>query len=356
MIDTVQLPQQVNLPGFIAFEPAWAEFGRRHSQWLAERLAESDVVYRVPQVVLDLLWTNLNLDAVNLAAEEAFDKLCLASKAVGVWSNRPIGYRWLLPATPTPFAKSQLESLTALGWTREQVKKVPGLLPLMDDVSKRLQSVAGRRICNPEFLAERDQLRNAWNSLADGERPMLPLSRTRQLPAIPGGLEVIDVKGESKALADFLIGFGEFCERWSLLGMATWDLPELGGLNWPELASTPQSSHARAVTFRSPVDFPVLDSDGLGAIARDQHVAAAKKVGVEDLKRWETYARLFEIDHWERVLRTRYAEGARPRDYVTFLEASIGKIIHRDVERVHKLRKQLRGLKSGRRNRLSSAR
>ena len=37
-----------------------------------------------------------------------------------------------------------------------------------------------------------------------------------------------------------------------------------------------------------------------------------------------------------------YAGGERPRNYVTFLEATIGKIVDLDVERVHKLRKWMR--------------
>ena len=56
--------------------------------------------------------------------------------------------------------------------------------------------------------------------------------------------------------------------------------------------------------------------------------------GITDIKRHqETYARLLEIDHWERVLRTRYAEAARPRNYVTFLAATIGQVIDLDHER-----------------------
>jgi hypothetical protein len=223
----------------------------------------------------------------------------------------------------------------------------------MDNVSERLESVAGRRICNPKFLAECDHLHKAWTLLPDGERPTLPLPRTPICQEIPNSLEA---KPASKGLADFLTAFDQFCDRWSLLGMSTWDLPNPGGLTWPQLTLGPQSTHSETVTLRSPVDFPVLESDGLGAIARDQHAASAQKTGIEDLKRWETYSRLLEIDHWERVLKTRYAVGARPRKYVTFLEVTIGRIVNLDVERVHKLRKWMRALNSGRRTNLPSSR
>jgi hypothetical protein len=345
-------PEFVNLPGFTGFEPLWAEFRRRHSRWLTERLSEKDVVYRLPHGVLDLLEANLQLDADDMAAELAFDQLCLRFRAVGVWNNRPILYRWLLPA-PASVPESQVEAMRLPGWTREQVRKVRGMLRLMDGVSRRLQSVAGRRICNPKFLDERDRAHKAWDSLADAERPHLPLSRTPRFQEID---DCLGAKCATKALAYFMSDFDYFCDQWGLTDMATWDLPEPGGLMWPDHSSRSRSRHTEAVIFRSPVDFPILDSDGLGTIARDQHSASAQEVGISDLKRWETYARLLEIDHWERVLATRYADRARPRNSVTFIEATIARLIHRDAERVHKLRKQLRGLKSGRRNKLSTSR
>jgi hypothetical protein len=135
--------------------------------------------------------------------------------------------------------------------------------------------------------------------------------------------------------------------------MVTWDLPDPDGPKWPEPTCCPQGSRAEALTFRTPVDFPLLNSDRLGEIARDQHAASAERSGITDIKRWETYARLLEIDHWERVLRTRYADAARPRNYVTFLAATIGQVIDLDAERVQEYRKQLRALKSGRRSLLS---
>ncbi len=187
-MNVAEQPEFVNLPGFTAFEPLWAEFSRQHSQWLRERLSENEVVYRLPEEVLDLLEENLQLDADDLAAEVVYDRLCLRFKAIGAWNNRPILYRWLLPAL-APFPKALIESMTSLGWTPEDVQNAPAMLPIVGDVSKRLQSVAGRRICNPLFLDESDRLRSAWRSLADAERPSLPLARTPGIQQIPDCLE-----------------------------------------------------------------------------------------------------------------------------------------------------------------------
>jgi len=348
-MNVAEQPEFVNLPGFTAFEPLWAEFSRLHSQWLRERLSENEVVYRLPEKALDLLEANLQLDADDLAAEVVYDRLCLRFKAIGAWNNRPILYRWLLPAL-APFPKALIESMTSLGWKPEQLPKVVVMVQIGGDVSERLQSVAGRRICNPLFLDEADRLRSAWRSLADAERPSLPLARTPGFQQIPDCLEGTRT---TEALADFLKAFDQFCDRWCLLGMVTWDLPDPDGPKWPEPTRCPQGSRAEALTFRTPVDFPLLNSDRLGEIARDQHAASAERSGITDIKRWETYARLLEIDHWERVLRTRYADAARPRNYVTFLAATIGQVIDLDAERVQEYRKQLRALKSGRRSLLS---
>ncbi len=328
------------------------EFSRRHPEWLRKRQSESDVVYRLPEAVLSLLGADLKLDRRDLTAEAAFDRLCLRVKAVAVWNNRPIPYRWLLP-TPAPIPQPQIEGMTSLGLTPEQVRRVPEVLQRMGDMSERSQSIAGRRISDPQFLAACDHLRHDWNSLADAERPELPLSRTQKCEA---EADWSRADGAPDAMGEFCGKFEDFCRRWGLLGMATWDLPDPGELMWPDLTQRPQLSRADEVTFRTPLDFPMLESDGLGEIARDQHAASANKAGIVDLRRWETYARFLEIDHWERVLRTRYTGGERPRNYVTFLEATIGKIVDLDVERVHKLRKWMRALKSGRRTNLASCR
>lgn len=347
-----QKSQSLELPGFFQFDPAWAEFNARCSLWVSSRLQENSVIYRLPAFVLPTLQLTLGLSVDDVSAERQFDELCLRFRAVAVCNDRPIPYRWLLPA-PAPFPKKCIEAMRNLGWTEEQIRKIPQMVQIADDISERVQSIAGRRVCTPEFLVDRDRLRVEWAALPDNHRPQLPLPRTPKLSQLVGWLRATEA---SQALGAFLRTFDDFCERWHLLGMATWDLPDPMGPMWPEMTAKPQSGADDALVLRSPHDFPILDSDRVGLIAREQHEQSAKDHGVTDLRRWQTYARLLEIDHWERVLGMRYGDYKWPRNRTNFLESTIGELIHRDAERVQKHRKELRALKLGRRKALSTHR
>jgi hypothetical protein len=336
------------LKGFYGFDSAWNEFKRRHGDWLTDRLNEDDVVYRLPARVLDTLQCDLALTDRNVLAEAAFDELCLRHRAVAVCDGFPISYRWLLPPI-SAFPKSQLTPMLKLGWTEAQTKKVPQLVRMMDDVSKRVKSIAGRRVCDPEFLADRDRLRLQWTSIRDIRPPQLPLWRTQQ---IPDRVRRLRMRLAAKTTVPFLQDFDDFCDKWRLFGMTTWDLPYPLGPNWPEIASNRERPDASLV-LTTPIDFPLLRSDRVGQLAIEQHEQSARERGVSDLRRWQTYAHFLEIDHWERVLRLRYREGQRPRNFVTLLEATIAQLVHLDDARIQHYRKELRSLKAGRRRSLA---
>lgn len=74
------------------------------------------------------------------------------------------------------------------------------------------------------------------------------------------------------------------------------------------------------------------------------------------MRRPETYARLLELDHWERAIRNRYAQHERPRGFVTQLQWILADLLGFDHERVQKLRKNLVALKRGRRRSLPISR
>jgi hypothetical protein len=335
--------------GLLHFDPTWAQFTERHPAWVKARLLENEVLYRLPARALDALRVTLGLTEDDVFAEEQFDQLCLGFRAVAVYDDRTIPYEWLIPAR-APLPKLLIQSMSKLGWTEDQIRKVPRMFQIGDEISKRVQSIAGRRICNPEFLADRDRLRIDWMAIPDSQRPQFPLSRT---PKILRPAEWLELERAPRSIATFLREFDGFCTKWDLRGMATWDLPDPLGPMWPEMASKPDSCPGDSLVLTTPHDFPILESDRIGLLAREQHEQSALSHGITDLKRWQTYARLFEIDHWERVLSTRYGDRRRPRNFINSLEATIGRLIHRDAERVQKYRKQLRALKLGRRKSLS---
>jgi hypothetical protein len=339
-------PQFREFGGFLRFDATWAEFATLHADWLESRLREGDVVYRLPAFLMRTLQPALGLDPEDVSAEARFDELCLRFRSVGVCNGRTIPFDWLVPK-PRAIADGAVQKMD---WAAVEIPNMQSLQCSAKDVPPRLAGIIGRRICDPAFLADRDRLRAAWQALPSRQRSPFPLYRTSSYTRAPDDTKL---EPAPALVAEFLRDFDNFCREWRLSGMATWDLPHPEGPMWPELRPIPDRVSEYSFVTTTPPEFPLLAGDGLGTSARNHQRDIAVKHGVADLMRWQTYARVLEIDHWERVLRTRYADATRPRSYVTFLEATIGQIIKLDAERVREYRKQLRALKSGRRNILS---
>ena len=131
--------------------------------------------------------------------------------------------------------------------------------------------------------------------------------------------------------------------------MATWDLPVPDGPRWPDpLAGAGSDRPGRAV-LDTPWHFPLREEDGLGPFVRREHDRLAREREVEDLMRSpETYGRLLEVDHWERVLRARDLDRRRPRGFVTAIENVLADLLGLQRETVQRLRKLLSARKAGR--------
>ena len=199
-----------------------------HSAWLSSRLCEGDAIYRFPASLVGALQAALGLDQQDTSAEAHFDELCLRFGSVGVWSGRPIKYRWLLPrhggVTADPDAPDGLEERP--DFRRSRIGKEGewyfGAIP----------SIIGRRLSNPDFLADRDRLKAEWLAMPQTQRPPFPLYQTRRTASMPSDTEARTVPPR---IASFLREFDRFCKRWRLLGMITWDLLDPEGPMWPEM-------------------------------------------------------------------------------------------------------------------------
>src|SRR5262249_44075775 len=101
------------------------------------------------------------------------------------------------------------------------------------------------------------------------------------------------------------------------------------------------------LSVETPWHFPVLAEDGLGRLLGDEHRRQAAERGVEDEQSWETYESLFQIHHWENVLRERYPGEQRVRAFSGGLDSALSKILDLSPDRVKSLRKRLRALQSG---------
>jgi hypothetical protein len=331
--------------GFLQFDPTWAQFKTRHSGWLRARLFENDVVYRFPASLMVTLQSALGLAEEDLSAETDFDELSLRFHAVAVSNGRPIEYRWLLPKSSPP-TDGQMGQM---GMTDDQICQVLSLQDKANGISIRLSSILGRRVCNPDFLVERDRLRAAWLALSDDQRPPIPLSRTPRSSCLPANIMSSPAPPQ---VTEFLREFDLFCKKWRLSGMVTWDLPDPEGPMWPEIRPITDRVSDYSLVTTTPPEFPLRIEDGLGAPAFHHQRDIVSQHRVADLKRWQTYGLLFEIDHWERVIANRYADHKRPRGFVLKLEQIVGEIVHKDQTHIQKLRKKLHAFRQKSRTKL----
>jgi hypothetical protein len=223
-----------------------------------------------------------------------------------------------------------------------QVRQAISLQRKADEISTRMCSIIGRRVTCPEFLADRDHLRRQWLALPSDQQPTFPLRRIGKILTKPSDVRTKQTKIR---VTTFLQQLGEFCAKWCILALVTWDLIEPAGPMWPELRPAAGCIPDYAFTLSTPPDFPLLTDDGLGRLASEHQDHIVRKQNVADLGRWQTYGLLFEIDHWERVVQIRYKNRKRERGFMRTLEQMVGDILHKDQTHVQKLRKKLHALR-----------
>lgn len=327
--------------------------------WLGARLAEADVVAALPRFhdgddgLLGVWRAALPpLQPAEIDAEEVLSRR-LGRGWLGVTRNGFVGAPFPLtsrddaPASPDT-SPDIARMMRDLGYDRRQIEVGAAGADTVDDIRHRTAGVAGWLIANPEFLRARDAVRAAWRALPDGSRPPLPISRLPRLEQAPDGA----ARPRESRVTSFWWAFATFCDEWELLGVLTWDLPNVGGPKWAGIDPTRPETLRGGTFLETPRYFPITSGDGLEGV-RELHRDAAAKGGFVDQGRWATYARLLAIDFWERVVRSRYADRPRPRGDVTRLLSLLSDLTGCDSERVKKLRRELKALRDGRRDSLS---
>lgn len=323
--------------------PRLDELRLLYGDWFADRLSESSVVYRLPGTILQRLTGLLALTPEDQRAEALLDRICTKCHSVAVTGTSAVPYRWLRPRLAQPRTE-WFGSMRALGWTSAHVWQAWELIDKADGMADRVKGAAGRLICCPNFLAARDQLQSRWQALPDELRPELPLYRSPQSAQQPPELQRVSAPPRLKRFTKEL---DAFCDEWNLQGLATWELPNPQGPKWPVLSPSSEANRQPVVSLETPWHFPVQHRDGCGDVVNEIHSQDATSRGIDDLAHWKTYAHLLELDHWERVIRSRYLDRKKPRGFVTGLEGVLGDLLDLDLDRVRKLRKLLRTLRGG---------
>jgi hypothetical protein len=318
-------------------------FREKHANWLAlQQGGDDDVAYCLHPEHFNASLDLFKLDAKSREAERDLATICDRSGAIGISGDRFIKYSLLQPLLVWP-SNLHLNDFIELGWDETQIASLKSLSNPTSTINHRLRAAAGRLVSMPTFKAAREKIRDAWLSLPPSKRPLLPIARSSLFPAS----HRLDLRPPTSALGEFMGKFDQFCFEWHLLGMATWDLPDVRRpIMVPGLASDGELRRGD-LTVTIPWHFHVLAEDGLGPVLEAEHRHQASELGITDGASWETYAHLLGVHYWEIALCNRYSKAQRLAKFKTKMEAVLGKILDLKVSRVQRLRLWLRALQAG---------
>jgi hypothetical protein len=334
-------------------EQEWGDFRDRHAAWLA-RLAPADEFHALPEAAIDALGSggltgSPVLDRSSARAERELAALCRRLGVVGLRDGEAIIYPYLAAALPAPTD----EAMEAMGWTPAQRGSARHLVGLGEATRSRLKGVAGWLVVEPDFLGSARELEARWSALPAGERPGFPLRRAAVIPAAPPGARPV-----ADAARDFVTAFGDFCDRWELVGLASWGLPEPLGplLPAPGPAAIPALG-GRGLCLSLPLHYPLAgDDDLLVEVFREQRRLAAERGldrSLAGLPHHRAYGQILEVVHLERSVQERYGRPGRSRGLVTRLEAAMAAALGVTIAQVQKLRKAASSCRRGHRARVA---
>jgi hypothetical protein len=157
-------------------------------------------------------------------------------------------------------------------------------------------------------------------------------------------------------VAVFLAAADAFLRKWSLVGLATWELPDPVGPHFP--AILPQLGTAvdhAVVHIVLPAHYALQGSDALLAEIREHQRALAADQGIGDpigsMSHHEAYGRMFEVAFWENILRRRFQD-LRLKGFVLLLEKAIASHLGITVPQVQKHRKAISMCRRGLRHKV----
>jgi hypothetical protein len=339
-------------------EQEWTDFRERNARWFVEQQSTFDPLHCFPTAQVESYLRLFDVDPEFVRAEQEFSELCDRNHAIGIYDRQFLRTALLRPALTWP-SSADLSSFLKLGWTLSDIASVKSLSEPTAKIHRRLHASVGRLISTPNFNSECQELQTRWKTLPAEIRPDLPIRRSSIVPPharkfdgapeeLAGFFAKYELQKPSEELVEFLKTFDGFCDRWQLLGVITWRIPEVQGPHWVPSLQPKELRDQGLVAFKTPWHFTILGEDGLGPLIESEHRRwAEEKYGVQDPRLWETYARMFEIHHWEGVLASRYNKGHRVRGFVTEMESVLGAALGLSQDRVHELRKKLKALQRG---------
>jgi len=320
---------------------------RKYSDWY-QQFDRNHPIYRLPiEAIEELRIRQIShrqvafLDSSKVEAERSFTHLCERHQILGVWRHRVIKYHNL-----TPLEAIRLEQFANIPWLNETTLPAINLgLDRARAARERLLGLAGWLVTDNTFLEELGQLRTAWESLEDDQRPPFPLQR--QPP--PANVQQQEWP-VGAALAAFREQLRLFCNRYGLMSLATWDLPDPQGPFFtdplgPNSAARPQ----QGLYLFIPLGYPVQNNDDLlEAIAFQQREMASSmglNIRLAGFQSHVSFAKAFKIDLLEKAIRSRFPND--PRGLVSAISAAAATVVEAEESYVKEIRKDIAARRRG---------
>jgi hypothetical protein len=160
---------------------------------------------------------------------------------------------------------------------------------------------------------------------------------------------------ELAADANFVSAFIAFCDRWGLIGMKTWDLPEPQGILFPNLSLENSPALSRhGVHIVVPICFPIQDNDDfVTRILKEQRALARRKdidPSAAGLPHARAYARILQIIHLEHTIIGRYGPARKLPGLISIVRDAIAETLNLSGDQVEKWRKAISACRRGRRS------
>ena len=294
-------------------------------------LLRSDPLYALPKELIEELQKHVPGLLEDLAeAEECLSRFCQEHSFAGFQHRRPFSHT-LLSRRDRSILKSQ-----ELGkYARAVSKGAKGIPPnvvrqqfgSMLVAAERMQSYLGWLVTERAYRQELASLREA------GKDVLIKVCEAPSLNYIPHEKDLRRIgAGIPKEAAAFLGDYRQFCRRWCLQRLVTWDLPQLRNPAWAMSAEQfGEDVPAGGVLLFVPYSFiphGLVDLSGIAGSTQKQCAPAHLRGWLDSSSTGrmgegaDRFAALFLFDFYWNVLQDRHGERANRRK--TKIKAALG--------------------------------
>jgi hypothetical protein len=331
----------------------WQDFRQKHSKWPSLE-KHSDPIYALPESAIKCLaWSGGKgaalFDPSTARAEQDYASLCKKHHAVGSWSEWPIVFSLLTPPPPLP----NVQLMQLANWSKADQKSAQHCLKTSQEARLRLTGYVGWLLTEPVFLREINELAARWRALPAAQRLSFPLERAVRVPTPPKGVRLAP-----STVADFETDLRTFLDRWGLVRLASWDLPEPQGTLLPNpLPPDSPALPAHGVHLVLPLHYPLQGDDNLLRQIFDFQQQLTREQGLDvsmaGLPHYKAYAGMFDVLHLERTILSRFKGGPKPRGLVDWITKAASAVLKSLPDRIQKHRKAVSACRRGQRAKIA---